>query len=189
MKTALILVEGATDKEFLDAYIWALGYPASAVDVVVVGGAGKLRSTAISLIPGAMQQGRKIMVAFDANSDAAKTRARIADELAAVTAGDADIPLFLFPDNRGGGDLEDLLLQLTVAQHAGILQCVDEYNACLRGAGDEYYTLDKKSRVHAYKLALGIADDAFAGDNHVHWDLAHPALTPLQQFLHTHLPQ
>lgn len=87
------------------------------------------------------------------------------------------------PDGQSEGDLESLLLQMTVPQHAHVEKCFDEYEECLKLAS--YSTPDRKGRVYAYCEAIGVeakgSERDYADSNS--WNLDASALEPLKEFL------
>lgn len=111
--------------------------------------------------------------------------------------------IFLFPDDTQEGNLETLLLRLAHTDHAAITACLDQYDSCLlahREVGTQeplYYAPAPKRRVFAYVNALPLSpaerkrhEDQGGQkifENPRWWDLTHPAIQPLRDFLDQHI--
>ena len=175
-----LFVEGGWDEVFVR---WLLGFlDVEDVQVhAIEGGVSKLRHAA-NEIRKSHDEGRRVALLLDADTDTASTRAQLAAEV-----GRLGLPIersFLLPDDTAGGDLETLLERMAPAAHQRVYDCFDQYETCLRTAGRDYTTPNRKARVYAYCDAVGAKsgpDKNYA--DAAHWDPAVPGLEPLRRFL------
>jgi hypothetical protein len=100
-----------------------------------------------------------------------------------------NINLFLFPNNRDAGSLENMLCEIAIEKQ--IIKCFEDYESCIKG----HETPVIKSKVFAYLDALLpsvnkkndkkdlIQDKNRDYRNAAHWNLHHKFLNPLKEFL------
>ena len=185
-----MFVEGDYDKVFVR---WLLGF-LNVEDVqvhAIGGGVSKLRHTE-NEIRKSHDEGRRVALLLDADTDRESTRAQLAREVRRL-----GLPIersFLLPDNTGGGDLETLLELMAPAAHQEVYGCFDQYEECLRTAranrGDplqadrNYQIPNRKARVYAYCHVVGAKTGPVKNyADTAHWDPAVPGLEPLRRFL------
>ena len=120
------------------------------------------------------------ILVLDANGNHASRKIEITNGLGAEKL---TCPFFLLPDNHSDGNLETLLLSLTIPAHSSVLSCFDEYCHCLGG----YKKPDSKVKVYSYVAAIQGPEVAKEGardyKNESVWDLNHPNLNALINFL------
>jgi len=108
--------------------------------------------------------------------------------------------LFLFPDNKSDGTLEDLLEHIINPQNKPIFDCWKKFEDCLptqTTCTKNPLTIPaKKSKIYAYMEVLHgeaksekdkVKDPNRDYTNPQHWDLTAKALAPLKNFLRIHL--
>jgi hypothetical protein len=105
--------------------------------------------------------------------------------------------IFLFPNNKDDGALEDLLENIINPSNQPIFDCWSKYETCLHECasqkiGKELSTPAKKSKIYSYlEVLLGktekerkkIGDANRDFTNAEHWNLDSAFLEPLKQFL------
>ena len=174
-----LLVEGPSDVAFITQFTKFLDYKLDEdFKIIDMQGKGGLAKNIVSLEP-ELKKGNKIAVILDADDDVKKRR----EEAEAILAA-KKIPLFLMPDDNSAGELETLLLS-TIDEHV-ILDCFDEYIACLQREGIDSSSVDEKAKLYAYtKLTKDVAPDrSFATEI---WDFKHDNFQPLAMFLQNFL--
>ena len=200
MAAATIIVEGGDDLRFMLQYLRHLGFDASrfngwkslvSADGIVVyplGGDGALIGGGTSEVVQIAEASDKVLIVADADKDKARraTLAKTARKIKAETA------LFLLPDGKSDGELETLLLQIFI-DNGGVGECFGQYEQCLRDKKLQLPNL--KGKVYAYceahhgkkhKVPAGGAEREYS--NSKFWDLNHPALNELRDFLKENLP-
>lgn len=105
---------------------------------------------------------------------------------------------FLIPNHEEDGYLETLLGKIIVEEYQTALQCLKDQDQCLASANKNILTGKKikvapaksadKAVVHSFMSRLENKGKNRFKDNTI-WNLQHPYLTPLQQFLQTHLQE
>lgn len=185
-----LFVEGDYDEVFVR---WLLGFlEVEDVQVHAIGGGiSKLRHVA-NEIRKSHDEGRRVALLLDADTDTESTRAQLAGEVRRL-----GLPIersFLLPDNAAGGDLETLLEQMAPAAHEAVYRCFDQYEECLRTAranrgaplreDRDYQIPNRKARVYAYCHVVGARTGPVKNyDDASHWDPAVSGLEPLRRFL------
>jgi hypothetical protein len=138
------------------------------------------------------------LVIFDADDD---FTARKADMEAWRERSGLSFEIFLFPNNRDCGALENLLENIILDKNRPIFECWDGYEDCLRnttivGRDEPLTTPAKKTKIYAYLEALlgksknekkKIKEVERDYRNKDHWNLDADYLLPLQMFLTAHL--
>ncbi len=176
-----IVVEGETDKLFMTEYLKHINLSSSVPEVIKnLGGIDKLAGHTQKMQEH-LNDGVKILLILDANSNPKRRRKSIEGIINTKINGQ-NLPLFLFPDNHSNGDLENLLEQIILREHAGIFECFENYERCLKDKNNGYIPPDMKGKIYAYTEAL----DAKGKSNQYrpeYWDFHHPSLNPLKKFL------
>lgn len=171
----LIIVEGKEDLRFLQSYTRYLSLDFPSVEWLEINGKGNLVK---SNIERKLLQGSKPIIIFDANSDYKSTLRQIQDTLA-----DLSFDVFLFPDNRSEGILENLLEQIIKPGHEDIFMCFENYKKCLNGKQRGYEMPNIKGKIYSYKEALGVIKEQEKHFHPKYWDFDSSALKPLKSFL------
>lgn len=93
---------------------------------------------------------------------------------------------FLMPNNKDNGNLESLLFNIVDEKLKPFFSCFDTFQQCLNEANVGFTPYDDKARINALLSAL--QDDPIGAKDRVytkpHWDLDHPYLKPLVDFLY-----
>jgi hypothetical protein len=197
-----IFVEGIADKKFLEDYSSHIfpGFKISDDTIIEVGGWTNILSHTArgENIRNQMKQNTDNGVAnvmiFDADDNFAIRKAEIekwkADE-------NLNFELFLFPDNRNNGALEDLLEKIILEKNKPVFDCWNNYEHCLQskkieGRGNPLTTPAKKTKIYGYlETLLGntkaekekIKEQKRDYKNTEHWNLNADYLSPLKTFL------
>ena len=203
MKRFLIIVEGEADKKFFENYyhhlfhekapFGSIMYPGKDSDT---GGFTKLKSEEAL---GAMRQntdlGGKNLVIFDADDDCESRRKEL---LAIQEEYGVEFDLFLLPNNKDAGALEDLLENIINPNNQPVMDCWATYEGELgkvRIPTKTPPTLTipaKKTKIYAYlETLLGktrsqkklIKDANRNYENTEHWNLDAEYLESLKEFL------
>lgn len=133
----------------------------------------------------------KILVVADADNYAGGHRQ---DVSAKMPQGWDSSCLFLMPDGKSTGVLENLLEKISV--DGKVYECFEEYKKCLRRKDKNFALPDAKAKIYAYCEAHRGALKKNKGNkkkerdysDKKYWDLESKALLPLQEFLLNHLP-
>ncbi len=203
MKRFLIIVEGDADKKFFQDYFHHLfGEYASENSIIHpgkegdTGGYGKLKSEeALLALRQNTNQGGINLVIFDADED---TEARRKELLAIREQYDVEFELFLLPNDKDAGALEDMLEQIINPNNQPIMDCWQTYEGELEKVRIPTKTPPtltipaKKTKIYAYlETLLGktrsqkklIKDPHRNYENPQHWNLNSNYLVPLKVFL------
>lgn len=176
-----IVVEGKEDLLFLKGYLGFLGMPFSDECFKSLDGWNNLDGY-MPTIEEKRDNGVKALIVFDANADReARTR-----EINRVL-GDVGPPVFLFPNDKSDGDLEDVLMEIIVPENRDIFACFEDYKQCLNERNSEYISPDDKAKIYAYKEAIGAFQKGTDQFDSKFWNYDHPALSPLKKFLTRHI--
>lgn len=202
MRRFQIIVEGDADKKFFeDYYHHIFGGKAPQGSIVhpgkgsKTGGYQKLRSEDAI---GAMRQNADLggvnLVIFDADEDIETRRAEL---LAIKDEFGVEFELFLLPNDKDAGALEDMLENIINPNNEPIFKCWDKYESDLgqliiKGRTTPLTIPGKKAKIYAYLSALlGKSDDEQKlaqtekrdYRNPLHWNLDAEYLEPLREFL------
>ena len=170
------------------------------VSIVCMNGIGQLfNETNLNQIKLAQESGNQVIVLADADTVAKGYgyAIRKAEIDRGMNANNVSFPYFLYPDNQGEGDVENLMESAARRDlHSIIFDCFEDYEKCVSGKKDEsgqplYNTPDLKGKLHTYmsaqKLSRKIRNRLGSGDwlfyNTNYWDLNVEALQPLKEFL------
>ena len=203
MNRFLIIVEGDADKKFISDYYHhifghpipenAIGHPGKDGDT---GGYGKLKSedTLLALRQNTNQGGINLVV-FDADDD---IEARRKELLAIKDEFGVNFELFLLPNNKDAGALEELLEHIINPNNQPVMDCWQTYESELEKVRIPTKTPPtltipaKKTKIYAYlETLLGksrsqkklIKDANRNYENTQHWNLDTEYLEPLKKFL------
>ena len=203
MKRFQIIVEGDADKKFFEDYYHhifgekapkgSITHPGKDGDT---GGYQKLKSEdAIGLMRQNTDMGGINLVIFDADED---TESRRAELLAIKDEFGVEFELFLLPNDKDAGALEDLLENIINPNNQPVMVCWQTYEEKLREVRIPSKTPPtltipaKKTKIYAYlETLLGksrsqkklIKDANRNYKNTQHWNLDAEYLEPLKEFL------
>ncbi|MCR5361599.1 MAG: hypothetical protein K6E73_06250 [Bacteroidales bacterium] len=204
MKRFLIIVEGDADQKFFRDYYHHL-FQENAPEYSIInpkdidnaiGGKDKLKSEAIlQALRQNTNQGGTNLVIFDADED---TESRRAELLAIKEEFGVEFELFLLPNDKDAGALEDLLENIINPNNQPVMDCWSTYEGELgkvRIPSKTPPTLTipaKKTKIYAYlETLLGksksqkklIKDANRNYENTQHWNLDAEYLVPLKEFI------
>ncbi|MBO7415631.1 MAG: hypothetical protein J6U22_03555 [Bacteroidaceae bacterium] len=204
-KRFLIIVEGEADKKFIRDYYHHLFNESIPANSIIhtgdlsdddTGGIEKLsREVNIQQMRNNTDQGGVNLVFFDADEDFESRRAQL---LSIKKETGVDFELFLLPNNKDAGALEDLLENIINPNNQPVMDCWSTYEGELgkvRIPTKEPPTLTipaKKTKIYAYlETLLGksksqkklIKEQERKYENSAHWNLDSEYLVPLKGFL------
>lgn len=203
MRRFLIIVEGDADRKFIkDYYHHIFGEQAPENSIIHpgkdkgTGGYIKLKSeeALLALRQNTNQEGVNLVI-FDADDDPEARRKEI---LAIKEEFGAEFELFLLPNDKNAGELEDMLEQIINPNNQPVMDCWQTYESELekvRIPTKKPPTLTipaKKTKIYAYlETLLGksrsqkklIKDPNRNYENIQHWNLDAEYLEPLKEFL------
>lgn len=203
MKRFQIIVEGDADKKFFEDYYHnifgekapkgSITHPGKDGDT---GGYQKLKSEdAIGVMRQNTDMGGINLVIFDADED---TEARRSELLVIKEEFGVEFELFLLPNDKDAGALEDLLENIINSNNQPVMDCWQTYEEKLREVRIPSKTPPtltipaKKTKIYAYlETLLGksrsqkklIKDANRNYKNTQHWSLDEEYLEPLKEFL------
>ena len=203
MKMFQIIVEGDADKKFFEDYYHhvfgekapkgSITHPGKDGDT---GGYQKLKSEdAIGVMRQNTDMGGIDLVIFDADED---TEARRSELLVIKEEFGVEFELFLLPNDKDAGALEDLLENIINPNNQPVMDCWQTYEEKLREVRIPSKTPPtltipaKKTKIYAYlETLLGksrsqkklIKDANRNYKNTQHWNLDAEYLEPLKEFL------
>ena len=203
MKRFQIIVEGDADKKFFeDYYHHIFGEKAPKGSIIHpgkdgdTGGYQKLKSEdAIGVMRQNTDMGGINLVIFDADED---TEARRSELLVIKEEFGVEFELFLLPNDKDAGALEDLLENIINPNNQPVMECWQTYEEKLREVRIPSKTPPtltipaKKTKIYAYlETLLGksrsqkklIKDANRNYKNTQHWNLDAEYLDPLKEFL------
>ena len=124
----------------------------------------------------------KNLVIFDANGDFNKRSHDIEETKKKL---DISFELFLFPNNRDRGCVEDLLLEIINPKYKDFTGCFDDYLNCVNKCPYPPKNISLKSKFFAFLECTGQPTKISKLDfqNKEYWNLTHDALMPLREFL------
>lgn len=171
-----IIVEGNTDKDFLEMYC---KYLKINVEIESIGGKDKLKN-----YKKLNNDTKYFLIIFDADNNFDLSIQNIENQIKILKNKNYDI--FLFPNNNDNGNLEILIEK--IANHNEILLCFEQYVNCIESAKNYNNNIllpAKKSKVFAYMSSFGFKNGIDAKDfnfsNYV--DFENNYLKPLKEFL------
>lgn len=199
----MIIVEGEADKKFFENYYHHLFHEKAPWGSIIhpgkdedTGGYQKLRKEdAINALKQNTDAGGKNLVIFDADNDC-ETRRR--ELLTIKEEFGVEFELFLLPNDRETGALEDLLENIINPVNQSVMDCWATYEGELEKVRIPIKTPPtltipaKKTKIYAYlETLLGtsrsqkklIKDANRDYENSLHWNLNAEYLEPLKEFL------
>lgn len=197
MKRFQIFVEGIADKKFVLDYIHHAFQRKAPDDCIIsTGGYKKLKSEEIrGAMLQNMDQGGINVVIFDADENAEARR----EELLSIRGEiGVEFELFLLPNDKDSGELEDLLERIINPDNKPIMDCWEMYEKKLGEVRIPTKTPPnltipaKKTKIYAYlETLLGksrsqknlIKERERKYENPQHWNLNAEYLEPLKAFL------
>jgi hypothetical protein len=203
MKRFLIIVEGEADKKFFQNYFHHLFGEQAPKDCIIhsgkdsdTGGYTKLKSEEIlQAMRKNTNQGGVNLVIFDADEN---PEARRKELLAIKDEFGVEFELFLLPNNKDAGELEDMLERIINPNNQPVMDCWQTYEGELEKVRIPTKTPPtltipaKKTKIYAYlETLLGksrsqkklIKDANRNYENTQHWNLDAEYLEPLKEFL------
>jgi hypothetical protein len=204
MKRFLIIVEGDADKKFFRDYYHHLFQEKAPENSIIfpkdknddTGGKDKLKSEeALQALRQNTNQDGVNLVIFDADED---TEARRKELLAVKDQFGVEFELFLLPNDKDAGALEDLLENIINPDNQPVMDCWATYEGELEKVRIPTKTPPtltipaKKTKIYAYlETLLGksrsqkklIKDPYRNYENTQHWNLDAEYLEPLKEFL------
>ena len=209
MKRFLIIVEGDADKKFFrDYYHHLFGEGAPENSIIHpgkngdTGGLGKLKSEeTLQALRQNTDQGGVNLVIFDADENPAERRAEL---LAIKEAYGVEFELFLLPNDKDAGALEDLLENIINPDNQPVMNCWQTYEGELSKVRIPTKTPPtltipaKKTKIYAYlETLLGksrsqkelIKDRNRNYENTQHWNMETKYLESLKIFIKNKIMQ
>jgi hypothetical protein len=143
-----IFVEGKADKRFIEDFItFKFGSEKlKEISFKNVEGKDSIHLAKSDFIKNTDQEGINLLI-FDADLDYSERIKEIEKQKQDLGI---EFELFLFPNDKDNGDLETLLLNLTVKEHQGIFECFKPFNDCLLSKNPDYNVPDLKTQVFSY---------------------------------------
>ncbi|MBW5381947.1 DUF3226 domain-containing protein [Brachyspira pilosicoli] len=183
-KKYLILVEGEADKKFLKDYI-RHNYNNFNENIKIEPNDGNsFNEKKIMHIKKYIDDNHKLIVIFDADKNIQNSIDNIKNNLRNYNLYDEDI--FLFPNNKDNGNLENILINIAVRKK--IMNCFDNYIGCIELLDDTNIPVNK-SKIYAYLESIKgynkkeIKEDKRDYTNNKIWDIDSDYLIPLKTFL------
>ena len=207
LAAAAIIMEGDHDCRFMRQYLGHLGFGsllfggdlknADRAEKIIVrktekgGGDGPLigKNAPSSNVINICESSDNILIVADANSAFEGRLKKLQTTARKITEKtDAKVKIFLLPDNKSAGMLENLLEDISVGNE--VYECLKQYEECLHSKNPGFNKLDMKAKIYAYCDAHGIPADGKKREylDKAHWDLNHPKLDGLRKFLLHNLP-
>ena len=206
MNKFLIIVEGEADKKFFEDYFHHLFQEKAPSDSIMhpgkdsdTGGYMKLRKEdSINAMKQNTNAGGKNLVICDADEDCESRRKEL---LAIQEEFGVEFELFLLPNDKDAGALEDMLEQIINLNNQPVMDCWQTYEGELEKVRIPTKTPPtltipaKKTKIYAYlETLLGksksqkklIKDANRNYENTQHWNLDSEFLEPLKEFIEGH---
>jgi hypothetical protein len=201
MSNIKIFVEGIADKKFLSDYIQHILPEFEVIDkktIIACGGWTNIynerndaeETIRKSLIKNTNDDGVNLVI-FDADKDFDCRKKEIEKWKADFNLS---FELFLFPNNKDNGTLENLLEKLIPEKNRSVLDCWEGYEKCLKTK--KLTSPAKKTKIYAYLEALvgesrsekvKIKEKERDYGNIDHWNLDAEYLNSLKEFLTPYL--
>ncbi|MDA3078928.1 MULTISPECIES: DUF3226 domain-containing protein [unclassified Campylobacter] len=176
-----IFVEGKSDKYFLEKYVNFLNSQKTCnieTNIETCNGKDNLKMH-LPTIENVINR-QKVVIIFDADDDLNKAKANIKKQL-----GDYfdKVEIFLFPNNKKVGCLEDLIEKIATKKEN--IDCFKKYLDCIKQKNQQIDLKNvKKSTIYAYLEAVGVKDYKRVDfNNQNYFDLSCGFLKPLKKFL------
>ena len=151
-----IIVEGDSDKKFLESYLKYLNIT-NYNKIISIGGKD-------NIINHIELKKEDFIIIFDADDDYDKSKTNIENQLNRLDIQNDKI--FLFPNNKDTGNLETLIEKIAIYKE--VLQCYDNYESCIdyliNNKIPDLKHQAKKSKVFAYISGFGFKNNIKAED-------------------------
>ncbi|MEI0604731.1 DUF3226 domain-containing protein [Brachyspira alvinipulli] len=185
-KKYFILVEGKADKKFLEDYIKHNYNNFNENIKIEINNGNSFNEKKIINIKKYIDDNHKLIVIFDADNDIQNSIDNIKNNLTNYNLHDEDI--FLFPNNKDNGNLENILINIAVRKE--IMYCFDNYTKCIESLNNTNTPVNK-SKVYAYLESIivynenekEIKEDKRDYTNNEIWNIDSDYLIPLKTFL------
>ncbi len=182
-KNIVFFGEGKADQRFLEDFV---KYHFKIEEIVYVDVKGKDR---IHMVKNEFEkntdQGGLNLLIFDADSDYQASFNNIIRQKA--EAG-VEFEIFLFPNNKDKGALEELLMKMTVEEHQGIFDCFGPFNVCLSAKNASYHVPDLKTQIFSYLSFQKLNSKEHERDYTLDcWNLDVEYANPLKEFIEQYL--
>ncbi|WP_297203846.1 DUF3226 domain-containing protein [uncultured Brachyspira sp.] len=180
----LILVEGIADKKFLEDYIKHNYNNFNENIKIEINNGNSFNEKKIINIKKYIDDNHKLILIFDADNDIQNSIANIKYNLTNYNLNDEDI--FLFPNNKDNGNLENILINIAVRKE--IMDCFDNYIKCIESLENTNSPINK-SKVYAYLESIKgydkkkIKEENRDYNNNKIWNIDSDYLIPLKNFL------
>lgn len=171
-----ILVEGHTDKDFLELYCKYLNIDAR---IYVADGKDNLKNR-VNLV----KDNKNYLIIFDADEDYKNSKANIENQINQMNIPKQNYEIFLLPNNKDNGNLETLIEK--IALYKEVLNCFEGYEECISKLEINGIKLPhKKSKVFAYMESFGFKnpEEAENFDLSPYVDFENKYLEDLKNFL------
>ncbi|TLE03330.1 DUF3226 domain-containing protein [Helicobacter japonicus] len=180
----LFVVEGKSDKVFLEQYIYCKN--STFEYEIIENGNNNLQDSTLTQIKKALDKNNRVCIIFDADLDCNQTRQSIENKIRNYKDM---VEIFLFPDNKNKGNLETLLSD--IAKYKEIIECFEKYVKCLESHSKHFAdNIYKKSKMYAYREASGLEKNMKSNKNALnkdifsqYFDFDSPYLQPLHSFI------
>lgn len=193
MDAIKIFVEGKSDRQLIKACVetW-FDYELTKSEIEVIEGWTNIATEKTKNLM-MTNEGVSLFI-LDADKDCESRRKEV---LKILDAYDLPYKLFLFPNDKDNGMIEDLLMTIINPNNKPVLECWDKYVQCLKtkkieGREKPLTIPARKSQVYCYMETIYgetkkekdlIKDENRDFKNKELWDLGNPALIPLKNFL------
>lgn len=151
-----IIVEGDSDKKFLESYLKYLNIR-NYTKIVAIGGKD-------NIVNHKEFKKEDFIIIFDADDDYNESKINIENQLEKLDIQNDKI--FLFPNNKETGNLETLIEKIAI--HKEVLQCYENYESCIdyliNNKIPDLKHQTKKSKVFAYMSGFGFKNNIKAED-------------------------
>lgn len=193
MDAIKIFVEGKSDRQLIKACVetW-FNYKLTNTEIVMTGG---WTNVATDQVKNQMMTNEGVsLFILDADKDCESRRK---EALKILGAYELPFKLFLFPNDKDNGAVEDLLMSIINPKNKPVLDCWDKYVQCLKtkkieGREKPLTIPARKSQVYCYmetfyggtkKEKELIKDENRDFKNKELWNFGNPALISLKNFL------
>lgn len=195
-----IFVEGDADKQFILQFLESIPLPVKESCIVKTSGwnnliSPKIEEAYLNRMRRTSADGGINLVIFDADDN---IEGRKNELFSWKKRQNVNFELFLFPNNKVVGELEDLLEQIINPENQPVMDCWADYETALKKVslpwrdGTPLTIPAKKTKIYAYlEVLLGISKSEKNKikepnrdyQNEKHWNLKAHALTELGDFL------
>lgn len=150
-----IIVEGDSDKKFLESYLKYLNIT-NYKKIISIGGKDNIKDHK-------ELKKEDFIIIFDADNDYNESKSNIEKQLYELDIKNDKI--FLFPNNKDIGNLETLIEKIAIYKE--VFKCYENYEKCIDNLINKIPNLkhqSKKSKVFAYMSGFGFKNNIKAED-------------------------